>query len=75
MDAFLRVGCSRLCQSCGGVGLVSSDDALDVVQRLQGCGISMLTVPLNAATRESTSVQCGVCDTHIRSSQISIKQT
>ena len=34
-------------------GLVSAGDASDVVQRLQGCGVSMLTVPLNAATRAS----------------------
>ena len=43
-------------------GLVSSGDASDVVQRLQGCGISMLTVPLNAATRAfaSATAYCSV---------------
>ena len=31
-------------------GLVAQDDAAEVVKRLQGCGVKMLTVPLNAAT-------------------------
>ena len=34
-------------------GMVAASEALDVVQRLKGCGVKMLTVPLNAATPPS----------------------
>ena len=34
-------------------GMVGASEALDVVQRLKGCGVKMLTVPLNAATPPS----------------------
>ena len=33
-------------------GLVGASEALEVVERLKGCGIKMITVPLNAATRK-----------------------